>query len=165
MKKNPIQYFITDPCYLLSRETWSECCKVFDMYTGNEMYQKFNEAVAKALTDLTGHPAYVCQTGFGDWSNCLSGDGIIKPDFCADSGMVCVCRITYKLLQHLHNEYGERALICIAMINMSDDITVDFDTSNPHWTVVSITDNKTGKSVSSITEAEFFEDEEENEEY
>ena len=158
MKKNPVQYFITDPCYLLPKEIWRECCKVLNANNDTTVYQKFNEAIAKALTDFTGHPAYACHTGFGDWSNCLSGEGVIKPDFCADSGMVCVCRITDRVLQHLHNEYGRQALINIAMINMSDDITVDFDTSNPHWTMVHIIDNQTGKSISSMSETD--EDEE-----
>ncbi len=165
MKKNPIQYFITDPCYLLSEETWAECCKVLDLNNEDETYPKFNEAVAKALTDFTGHQAFVCDTGFGDWSNCLHGEGIIKPDFSADTGMVCVCRITYNLLKYLYDKYGDEALLNIAMINASENITVDFDKPNAHWTTVKIIDHDTGNTITSMTEAEFFEDEEESEEY
>lgn len=76
-----VKYVITDPCYILNNDTWDECCKFLD-----DSPKAFNEAVSKALTDLTGFPAYVCDTGFGDWNNKIYGSYIIHKEFCADSG-------------------------------------------------------------------------------
>lgn len=54
-----VKYVVTDPCYILDNKTWDECCKFLD-----DSPKTFNDAVSKALTDLTGFPAYVCDTGF-----------------------------------------------------------------------------------------------------
>ena len=70
------------------------------------MYQRFDEAVSKALVEYTGYPAFACGTGFGDWKNKLSGIGVIKSDFFADAGMVCVCRLTPKMLKLWKEKYG-----------------------------------------------------------
>ena len=58
-----VKYVVTDPCYILDNKTWDECCKFLD-----DSPKAFNEAVSKALTDLTGFPAFACDTGFGDWN-------------------------------------------------------------------------------------------------
>ena len=55
-----IKYVVTDPCYILSDDKWDECCKFLD-----DSPKAFNEAVSKALTDLSGFPAFACDTGFG----------------------------------------------------------------------------------------------------
>ena len=111
-----IKYVVTDPCYILDNDVWSKCCEVFDKYKDDEfMYQRFDEAVSKALVEYTGYPAFACGTGFGDWSNQLSGIGVIKPDFFADAGMVCVCRLTSKMLQHWKEEYGTQDFSGIAI--------------------------------------------------
>ena len=73
---NTIKYVVTDPCYILDNDKWDECCKFLD-----DSPKAFNEAVSKSLTDLTGFPAYVCDTGLGDWNNQLSGINVIKSDF------------------------------------------------------------------------------------
>ena len=113
---NTIKYVVTDPCYILDNDVWSKCCEVFDKYKDDEfMYQRFDEAVSKALIEYTGYPAFACGTGFGDWSNQLSGIGVIKPDFFADAGMVCVCRLTSKMLQHWKEEYGTQDFSGIAI--------------------------------------------------
>lgn len=66
-----IKYVVTDPCYILSDDKWDECCKFLD-----DSPKAFNEAVSKALTDLSGFPAFACDTGFGDWSNKIYGSYI-----------------------------------------------------------------------------------------
>ena len=113
---NTIKYVVTDPCYILDNDVWSKCCEVFDKYKDDEfMYQRFDEAVSKALIEYTGYPAFACGTGFGDWSNQLSGIGVIKSEFFADAGMVCVCRLTSKMLQHWKEEYGTQDFSGIAI--------------------------------------------------
>lgn len=105
-----------------------KCCEVFDKYKDDEfMYQRFDEAVSKALVEYTGYPAFACGTGFGDWSNQLSGIGVIKSDFFADAGMVCVCRLTSKMLKHWKEEYGTQDFSGIAIFEASKDISVEFD--------------------------------------
>lgn len=90
-----VKYVVTDPCYILDNKTWDKCCKFLD-----DSPKAFNEAVSKALTDLSGFPAYACDTGFGDWNNKIYGSYIIHKEFCADSGMVCVCRLTSEIENH-----------------------------------------------------------------
>lgn len=150
MKKQ--QYIITDPCYLLPNDVWSNCCEVFNQYSSNEMYERFNEKVAEALTKLTGYPAYACDTGFDDWTNEIYGTGIIKRDFFADAGMACVCRYTDKIKQHLETKYPTNPFAGAAIFEMSEDISVDFDVSNKNWTVIHIQDNLTGDDIYSVDE-------------
>ena len=53
---NTIKYVVTDPCYILDNDVWSKCCEVFDKYKDDEfMYQRFDEAVSKALIEYTGY--------------------------------------------------------------------------------------------------------------
>ena len=164
-----VKYIVTDPCYILDDDTWKECCKVFYIYKNDEfIYQRFDEAVSKALTNLTGHQSYACDTGFGDWCNKIYGLSVIKHDFCADAGMVCVCRLNHKVLDNLYNKYGEKnALSGAAIFEMSEDIDIEFDVSNKDWTVVKIKDKQTGNIIKSMDyEDNFYDDDyEEDEEY
>ena len=143
-----VKYVVTDPCYILNNDTWDECCKFLD-----DSPKAFNEAVSKALTDLTGFPAYVCDTGFGDWN---------------DSGMVCVCRLTSEIENHFAKEYSDIYSRSAAVFEGSEDINVDFDISDPSWTVVKIHDNQTGNFIETMSaddfyaELEDFDDEDDN---
>lgn len=148
-----IQYIITDPCYILPDNIWSECCKSLD-----DGFEVFNQAVSKALTEFTGHKAWACDTGYGDWTNEIYGSGVIKPNFYADSGMVCVCRLTASVLEYWQEEYDTTNLAGAAFFEMSEDIDVKFDTSNIHWTVVKVRDNQTGDTIQSTTEEEYEEE-------
>lgn len=154
-------YIVTDPCYILPSEIWDKCCEVFNKgLSGKEESDAFDEAVAKALTEYTGSKSYASTTGDGDWSNYLFGAGVQNSDFFADAGMVCVCRLTPKIEQHLIEKYGkERTFIGIAIFTASESISVNMDQSNPNWTVVRITDNLTGETLRTL------EQDEEEEEY
>lgn len=160
-----VKYIVTDPCYILDDDTWNECYKVFDTYKNDEfMYQRFDEAVSKALTKLTGHQSYACDTGFGDWCNKIYGLSVIKHDFCADAGMVCVCRLNHKVLDNLYKNNGEEnALSGAAIFEMSEDIDIEFDVSNKDWTVVTIKDKQTGNVVKSMDYEDNFYNEEDEE--
>jgi hypothetical protein len=164
-KMKLVKYIVTDPCYILDDDTWNECCKVFDTYKNDEfMYQRFDEAVSKALTKLTGHQSYACDTGFGDWCNKIYGLSVIKHDFCADAGMVCVCRLNHKVLDNLYKNNGEEnALSGAAIFEMSEDIDIEFDVSNKDWTVVTIKDKQTGNVVKSMDYEDNFYNEEDEE--
>lgn len=148
-KNSLIKYIVTDPCYLLPNDVWDTCCEVFNN-DDEHMYDRFNDAISKALSKFTGFPAYACGTGYGDWSNSIWGAGIIKHDFVADAGMVCVCKLTDKILQQLKEKYGENNIYSgIAIFEMSESIRVDFDVSDPNWTVVNIKDLQTGYTIHS----------------
>lgn len=132
------KFCVTDPCYILPDDVWDKCCKVFDEYKDDEfMYQRFDEAVAKALTEFVGSKSYACGTGYGDWSNELQGDGkVINKDFCADAGMVCVCELTDKVKEALDVDiYNTHT---VATFEAEDLRNVTFDLTDKDWTVVYI---------------------------
>ena len=132
------KFCVTDPCYILPDDVWDKCCKVFDEYKDDEfMYQRFDEAVTKALTEFVGSKSYACGTGYGDWSNELQGDGkVINSKFCADAGMVCVCELTDKVKEALDVDiYNAHT---VATFEAEDLRNVTFDLTDKSWTVVYI---------------------------
>lgn len=142
-------YTVTDPCYILPQEKWQECCQVFNKgLNPKEESDAFDAAVAKALTEYTGSKSYAATTGYGDWSNILYGNKVVKADFFADAGMVCVCRLTPEIEKHLVEEYGDKKPFSgMAIFTASEDITVNMDRTESQWTVVRITDNQTGETL------------------
>lgn len=125
-----IKYIVTDPCYILPSDIWTECCRK----VGNQ--KEFNTVVTKALQEFTGYDkAKAVGTGCGDWSNCIEGSRIrkiITSDFTADSGMVCFCRcndIVEKALKDNHIKEG-----CYAILELKGKITFTFVTSINDWT-------------------------------
>lgn len=149
------KYIITDPCYILPDSEWSKCCDVFDSIA----YQKAVEAkdydkqrelfdleVTSALRKYSGdYNACAASTGFGDWSNEIYGENIIKSDFFADAGMVCVCELTDVIQKHIKDESnGTNEFNGMAVFETDKDIAIDFDMSVRDWTVVNILDKHTG---------------------
>lgn len=141
-----IEYVVTDPCYILPDDMWDECCQSLD-----DGFEAFNEAVAKALTKFTGHKAWASDTGYGDWNNEIYGGCIIKSDFYADAGMVCVCRWTASVMRQWQAKYGTTKISGAAIFEMSEDIDVDFDQSCPDWTVITIKDKVYGDVIQSMS--------------
>lgn len=133
-------FCVTDPCYILPDDIWAKCCKVFDEYKDDEfMYQRFDEAVTKALTEFVGSKSYACGTGYGDWSNKLQGDGkVVNSEFCADAGMVCVCELNTKVHNALKNNDLDSTNRCVAVFEAEDVRNVIFDLTDKNWTVVYI---------------------------
>lgn len=146
-----VKYVVTDPCYILSNDAWDGCCKFLD-----DSPKAFNDAVSKALTKFSGFPAYACDTGFSDWNNKIYGSYIVHKDFGADSGMVCVCRLTAEIEQYFEENYPDIYSRCAAVFEGSDDIRVDFDISDPSWTVVKIHDLKTGNFIETMDANDFY---------
>ena len=132
-------YIVTDPCYILSKEAWSECCEYLYGKDQENKYSLFDNAVAEKLKELSGAEAWACDTGFGDWSNELKGAGITKPKFFADAGMVCVCKLTKGIQNKLENK-GCVWECGAAIFEAEGDIKVEFDINNPNWTIMKITD-------------------------
>ena len=136
--------YITDPCYILPGDTWSE---VVDKYNCDSDIFK---ALEKELEKISGAKAYVSSTGLGDWINEIYSEDpskIINRRFCADSGLVCVCEVNEVSEEHL-KQYTTTAHMC-AKVEVSDNYTVEFDQSDQFWTVVIIKDenNKINSSL------------------
>lgn len=157
-----IKYVVTDPCYILSNEAWDKCCEL--LHEGTEAdFEAFNTAIAGELTLLSGAKAWVADTGYGDWNNQIWGPGVIKHDFFADAGMVCVCKLTpeIEIKLDLGNESHARG---VAIFETEGVESVRFDTEDSNWTVVEI-QTKEGRIESNPAEEEEEEyDEDEDEE-
>ena len=137
MKK---QFVVTDPCYILPSEVWSKCLASCDEFKNDSAWaEMFRVAVEKALKEYTQGQAFVCDTGYGDWSNEIVAGPVLARSFGADSGMVCVCEYVGKVFKALgEGRSVDRGLA--ALFEAEGPITVDFDTSYSSWTVVYIED-------------------------
>ena len=131
-------YCITDPCYILGGTIWDECCKKCQELGEENWSENFSKIVQEALKDFTQGQAFVSDTGFGDWSNCLWGPNIDGTGaFFADAGMVCVCEYIGKVAKALGNLTEKDGA---AVFEAEGPIEVEFDTSDSNWTVVNIED-------------------------
>ena len=87
------RFIITDPCYLIDDDAhpdaWSHFCELSDSRSNWEVTQQANEYLSGEL----GFGIVAASTGFGDWSNCIEGEGVVNMNFFADAGMVCVAEI------------------------------------------------------------------------
>lgn len=140
-----IKYIITDPCYLMTNKLWSKCC---------ENISDLSMRIAEILTINTGSIAYVSETGYGDWSNQLKGN-CIQDRFFADTGMVCVCKLTPEI-EKICKSHGCAFKNGSAIIETEGNVNVVFDTSNPEWTVIHINDDKEKWSSLEYDDDEFF---------
>lgn len=136
--------YITDPCYILPGDIWSE---VVNKYNSDSDIFK---ALEKELEKISGAKAYVSSTGLGDWINEIYSEDpskIINPKFCADSGLVCVCEVN-EVSEECLKQYTTTDHMC-AKVEVSDNYTVEFDQSDQFWTVVIIKDenNKINSSL------------------
>ena len=150
------KYVVTDPSYILSNEDWDKCCEIIQ-YNGPDDKNKwiaFNQAIAGKLAEMTGEPAYVEDTGYGDWSNEIYGPGVLNHTFAADAGMVCVCLLTEEIEKKLNIKEHDS---CVAVFEADELVKVTFNTDD-YWTIVNIVTDK-GLIVSSSPE----EDEEDEE--
>ena len=162
------KYILTDPCYLIPDTDWSKCCEIFDSVAykkamENRDYEMqrelFDNGITAALQKYSGdYKAQACSTGYGDWTNEIWGKNIIKHDFFADSGMVCVCELTDTIKNHIDANSNGKEFNGMAVFETDKDITVEFDTSDSDWTVVKVIDKNTGQVL--ITSSEPYSDDE-----
>lgn len=148
------KFIITDPCYLVSDlDIWDALCDIIQDISMIE--------AEKFLTQYLGTPVRIASTGYGDWSNDIHGKNVIKPTFFADAGLVCVAELT-SLVDREHDAiFGypisdrPHGVAGVAVIEAEGLADVSFDTSNPKWTVVNITDTD-GNVYRSTTFKEHF---------
>ena len=134
-------YVVTDPCYIIQDERlWNSL--VDEMYKDDQLGSD-TYPVTRELENITKCEAWSAQTGYGDWANRMEGDSVlgVNEEFCADSGMVCVCRYTNEVSRILL--YNEIPSYCYALVEMDPEtVRVTMDCSNHRWTVVTIEDNE-----------------------
>ena len=155
------KYIITDPCYIINKDVWQECCNAAKLPDNGWDDDLFNAKVANELTKMTGQKAWASETGFGDWENTIHGDEskIIQSDFVADSGMVCVCALTPDIESHLKAEYPNGFNNLGAIIECEGSVKVEFDKEDCNWTVVYI-DDAVGSFNSCLPPDEYDDDDE-----
>lgn len=140
---NTNKYVVTDPCYILPEDKWEKCCKVFDKYPEDEMYQRFDEEVTKALQEFSSDDkAMAIGTGFGDWNNEIKGSNsnkILQSYFCADAGMVCICKYTDSVKEALSKYVNQGSF---AILELEGKVKFTFNVENPNWTQLFIEDER-----------------------
>ena len=148
------QYIITDPSYLLTKADYREFADLVEAYGYGEEADRF-------LTDNLFTPVKCEDTGFMDWVNIISYVSYVHPckeastrekvalfrihrlhhviqdKFSADTGMVCFLELTDHIKEVI--KIKELQKHCYAVIECENPIC-EFDTSNPNWTVITITD-------------------------
>ncbi len=149
------QYVITDPCYILPDDVWSECCKKAGD-NDKEWSDRFYQHVTSALTEFVGTTAYAESTGYGDWQNSIACGPYITGQFFADSGSVCVCEYTDKVKEALGDLPDKGGA---AVFEAEGRIEVQFDTKISDWTVVHISDEA---NTEWMTESAYPDDEDED---
>ena len=126
---------VTDPCYLISDDDWSNVCNACFKEDGDEekALNKFNEMITELLKLNSGDKKAIAdRTGFGDWMNSID-----DKMFYADSGMVCVVEDTEKLRNYLLDK-GMDLPTGVAHLEVEDDAEYKINTEDPTWSVVEI---------------------------
>ena len=153
-------YIITDPCYLLSNETWKKIFDPLDL-EDPDFFPKAIKGITDELNKI-GNCLGVAETGEGDWQNSISwsADYVkhIKSEFFADAGLVCVMEFYGDISEY--KKYGA------AIVESEIPLTCHMDESNPRWTVVKLFDdhNHLALETESASSAGYGWDEEEEEE-
>ena len=128
-------YIVTDPCYLVSNDVWTEIC---DKTKG-----KVNKAFAEELTKHLPKGTMVQVTGIGDDLNSIypvweeECVNIAQSSFTSDSGFICIVPVEET------KQYKDD--IRFAIIESDDELEYGFDTLTYNKTVVEFTHD--GKEV------------------
>lgn len=86
---------VTDPCYVIDVDAWDKICNEAGSMRG-DWSDNFDKLVSDYLFDKTGKLwAIAGSTYYGDWSNGMNGEPVVKSEFVADSGMWCVVPVEF----------------------------------------------------------------------
>lgn len=119
-----MKYVVTDPAYIAHDDEW---CEWVDSHF-------IHRKIESKLYALSNHKAWCCDTGYGDWTNYLQGENVKRTQFCADTGLVCVCALTDEIEHRIQRvpDY------CVAIFEAPDDIHVEMSRKDPRWTMVRV---------------------------
>ena len=118
-------YLVTDPCYLISHEIWSEVCE--------NTKGKSNEEFAIELEKHLPKGSMVHTTGVGDCINSISTVyedttvNIVQSCFIVDSGFLCITPVEDTTPYEVDTRF--------AIIESDEELSYGFDTAHPDWTV------------------------------
>lgn len=148
---NLVTWILTDPWYLIPDDKWDV---MYNKYIKtNNNYKGFANAIAKELKKITGHTAFVSDTGCGPWHNTYRAQydhpeqyiiyGRHPRDFDSVSGMVCLCRYITAFDSIIDSKVKDfRGHIALMDLSSNTPIYVKFDKTDPNWTVVMILENE-----------------------
>ena len=118
-------YLVTDPCYLISHEIWSEVCE--------NTKGKSNEEFAIELEKHLPKGSMVHTTGVGDYINSISPVyedttvNIVQSCFTVDSGFLCITPVEDPTPYEVDTRF--------AIIESEEELTYGFDTAHLDWAV------------------------------
>ena len=118
-------YLVTDPCYLISHEIWSEVCE--------NTKGKSNEEFAIELEKHLPEGSMVHTTGVGDYINSISPVyedttvNIVQSCFTVDSGFLCITPVEDTTPYEVDTRF--------AIIESDEELTYGFDTAHSDWAV------------------------------
>lgn len=129
------KFIITDPCYICNDDdVWHEYCH----HLGNADRSALADEV---LSKYLGTKIETCSTGFGDWSNTISGDGVLQENFCADAGLFCVVELTDRVREIFESKRDGRKIEgsnLVAVFECNEIKSIEWDRTCEYWTVVEI---------------------------
>ncbi len=157
------KYLVTDPCYIINHDDWHALCDQAtkaEKEQGRNWSNEFVELVETSLRTISGDiSAVACNTGYGDWENCMFGSVVKHSQFVADAGMVCVVEFTDKLAEYLKDTVDNVDDLS-AILESESPLHAEFNTDDAHWTVVEVFDED-GRLVANSLYPDTEEDEEE----
>ena len=128
-------YIVTDPCYLVSSDVWTEVC--------DKTKTKSNDVFVEELTKHLPKGAMIQTTRIGDDLNSIypvweeECVNIAQSSFTSDSGFICIVPV-----EETKQYKGD---IRFAIVESDDELEYGFDTSTYNKTVVEFTHD--GKEV------------------
>lgn len=136
---------VTDPCYVIDGDAWSDICDKAGSMPG-DWSNNFDDLVTNYLKEKTGL-AWVLAggTGYGDWSNRMTGRPVIDGAFCADAGMWCVVPAEFNECTTDTDSFGGAAIL---EFDDGSDINVFVPRDNDRqWTEIEVRGIKDGYSA------------------
>ena len=128
-------YIVTDPCYLVSNDVWTEIC--------DKTKTKSNDVFVEELTKHLPKGAMIQTTRIGDDLNSIypvweeECVNIVQSSFTSDSGFICIVPVEET------KQYKDD--IRFAIVESDDELEYGFDISTYNKTVVEFTHD--GKEV------------------
>lgn len=155
---------VTDPCYVISNESWDKICEEASIKEGNGKIwtEVFEMLVEEYLQEKTGVKwATAGSTGYGDWGNNMSGRAVVKSDFFADAGMWCV--VPYEFMERTDMDMENGAAV-LEFDKGSDIVVGVHELNDGQWTEFSVSGLKNKTMVTNYSEP-FNTDEEDDEDF
>ena len=131
-------YYITDPAYVLDDDVRIRLMEGLNLNISTHL-DEYHERLAEALEEKSGAKAFVNRTGNSDGGYNIYYNGRYHDDSGTDTCTMAIFKVYQEATDRL-NKLIDGAK-CI--IGLSDDFTVEFDTSSKQKTLLKITDHKT----------------------